>query len=334
MALTHLITGGAGFIGSHLAEKLILRGHEVINIDNLTGGWAENVHGPLIEEDLVTANLDDLFETFRPDYVWHLAAYAAEGLSHWVREFNYQNNVIGSVRLINAAVKHGVKRFVFTSSMAVYGSQEPPFTEQMLPRPEDPYGIAKYSVEQDLRVAGELFDLPYMVFRPHNVYGPNQNIGDPYRNVVGIFMRQASLGLPLTVFGDGSQTRAFSYIDDIVRPMVHSVGLDADGETFNIGGEQVVTILELAERVSALFPGSVVEHLPERYEAKHAFCDHTKARDMLGFEPQTGLTFGLEWMADWVKETPIRWSQTPHIEVQKGLPDFWRDNAKTHLSAV
>lgn len=325
--MTHLVTGGAGFIGSHLARTLLGLGHDVVVVDDLSGGWKSNIPegAAFVEADLVSVDLDDLFATWRPDHVWHLAAYAAEGLSHWVREHNVKSNWLASTRLINAAVRFGVERFTFTSSMAVYGSQQPPFTESMRAAPEDPYGIAKYSVEQDLRVAGEVFDLPHVVFRPHNVYGPGQNVGDPYRNVVGIFMRQALRGEPLTVFGDGSQTRAFSYISDIVDPMVRSLNADVVGETFNIGGEQVVTILELAERVKRLFPGSRIVHMPERYEVAHAFCDHTKARERLGFHPSIPFDAGLERMAEWVRAEGVKWSTTPGIEVFDRLPVFWQD---------
>jgi UDP-glucose 4-epimerase len=319
--MTHLITGGAGFIGSHLAKTLTELGETTVTVDNLSGGWEENTTGVFVEADLLTVNLDDLFEEHRPDYVWHLAAYAAEGLSHWVREFNYQNNVVASVRLTNAAVRHGVERFMFTSSMAVYGNQPPPFTETMRPTPEDPYGIAKHAVEQDLRVAGGLFGLESTVFRPHNVYGPNQNIGDPYRNVVGIFIRQGMLGEPLTVFGDGTQTRAFSHVSDIVRPMVDS--LDVAPDLFNIGGEQVMTIGDLAGLVADIFGGDVV-HLPSRYETKHAWCDHTHARRILGFDPTVPFTEGLDEMVDWARTAGVHRSRTPGIEVETGLPVFWR----------
>jgi len=197
----------------------------------------------------------------------------------------------------------------------------------MPPRPEDPYGIAKHAVEQDLAAAREVFGLDYTIFRPHNVYGPNQNVGDPYRNVVGIFMRQALRGEPLTVFGDGTQTRAFSHVSDIVRPMVASLNRDTAGETYNIGGEQTVTILELAEKVAALFPGADIRHVAERYEAKHAFCDHTKARKQIGFVPLTGFDFGLADMARWVRSAGVEWSQTPPLELTGKLPDFWKVHA-------
>ncbi|HOQ61874.1 MAG TPA: NAD-dependent epimerase/dehydratase family protein, partial [Vicinamibacterales bacterium] len=190
-----LVTGGAGFIGSHVAERLVARGRRVVVLDDLSGGFAENVPAgaELVRGSITDATLvDRLFEANRFEHVFHLAAYAAEGLSHFIRRFNYTNNLTGSVTLVNAAVNHGTRCFVFTSSIAVYGaSPELPMTEATPPHPEDSYGIAKLAVEQDLAAARAMFGLDFVVFRPHNVYGERQNIGDRYRNVVGIFMNQA-----------------------------------------------------------------------------------------------------------------------------------------------
>lgn len=321
----HLVTGAAGFIGSHLANTLNARGHAVVGVDDLSGGFADNLHDDirLVEADILEVDLDDLFESYRPRYIWHLAAYAAEGLSHWVREHNVSNNWLASTRLINAAVKHDIDHFFFTSSMAVYGTQPVPYVEDQTPAPEDPYGVAKYAVEQDLAAAGRMFDLHYTVFRPHNVYGPNQNIGDPYRNVVGIFMRQALQGEPLTVFGDGLQTRAFSYISDIIRPMIRAFEYSTRG-TFNIGGETPTTVLDLASRVSRLFGGVPIVHLEERYEVKHAYSDHTRAREWLDFKPEVNFDDGLAEMAAWVKTRGIRYTKTPVLELVKNLPEFWQ----------
>jgi UDP-glucose 4-epimerase len=194
---TSLVTGGAGFIGSHVVDALLERGHQVVVLDDLSGGYRENVSSRAVFiQGSVTdaACIEALFRKHRIDYVYHLAAYAAEGLSHFIRRFNYTNNVIGSVNLINAAVQHECKCFVFTSSIAVYGAGQLPMTEEMMPRPEDPYGIAKFAVELDLRAAAHMFGLKWVVFRPHNVYGERQNIADKYRNVLGIFMNQVMQG--------------------------------------------------------------------------------------------------------------------------------------------
>jgi len=215
---TILITGAAGFIGSHVTRDLLRfygNGYRIIAVDNLSGGFIENlpegaefVCADVSDQQIVNA----IFKTFKPQFVFHLAAYAAEGLSFFIQNFNIRNNLISSVNLINASVNHKVERFVFTSSIAVYGHAKPPVDEACPTLPADPYGIAKSAVEQSLRVAGEMFGLQYTIFRPHNVFGEYQNLGDPYRNVVGIFMNQMLRNQPLTVFGDGNQRRAFSYI--------------------------------------------------------------------------------------------------------------------------
>ena len=329
-----LVTGGAGFIGSHVADTLLTRGHDVVVLDDLSGGIEANVpedagfvHGSVCDDRLVRGLFGDgVFEDGRCDYVFHLAAYAAEGLSHFIRRFNYETNVGGSVNLINAAVRHGVKRFVFTSSMAVYGSQVPPFTEAMTPAPEDPYGIAKYAVELDLKAAHDLWGMDYTIFRPHNVYGPRQNIRDRYRNVVGIFMRQALAGEPLTVFGDGEQVRAFSYINDVAPFIADCVAYpETANETFNIGGDMPTTVNSLASYICETMGAAGIEHLPPRHEVREAHCDHGKLRAM-GWHPRVALFDGLSVMAEWVKAQPPG-EPTPlptTVEVERGLPAIWR----------
>ncbi len=207
-----LVTGGAGFIGAHVTNELIKQGHEVIVFDDLSGGFIENINSKaiFIEGSILDHKLlEDIFNKYKFDYVYHLAAYAAEGLSHFIKRFNYNNNLIGSVNLINESVKHKIKCFVFTSSIAVYGNIKPPMSEDMLPEPEDSYGIAKLAVEQELKVTYHMFGLNYIIFRPHNVYGEFQNLGDRYRNVVGIFMNQLMQDKPLTIFGDGLPNSCF-----------------------------------------------------------------------------------------------------------------------------
>lgn len=327
-----LVTGGAGFIGSHVTEELIRRGHAVVVLDDLSGGFVDNVvEGAHFVEGSINdvALIDSLFTRERFEYVYHLAAYAAEGLSHFIKRFNYNNNLIGSVNLINAAINHDVKCFVFTSSIAVYGaSPQLPMTEETPPHPEDPYGIAKLAVEQELRVCREMFGLNYIIFRPHNVYGERQNIGDKYRNVVGIFMNQILQGKPMTIFGDGTQTRAFSYIGDVAPILAEAIATPAAyNQIFNVGADQPYTVNELAQRVAAAMGVALqVVHLPARNEVVNAYSSHEKVQRIFGPRRLTTLEEGLERMAAWVKQHGARASRKfEEIEVRKNFPRAWLD---------
>jgi len=325
-----LVTGGAGFIGSHIATELFGRGHEVTVLDDLSGGFLDNlVEGITFVQGSITdaALVNHLFEQTQFEYVYHLAAYAAEGLSHFIKRFNYNNNLIGSVNLINASVNTGVKCFVFTSSIAVYGtSPELPMTENTRPCPEDSYGIAKLAVEQELKVCKEMFELDHVIFRPHNVYGENQNIGDKYRNVVGIFMNQILQNKPMSVFGDGTQTRAFSYIGDIVPVMADAIEVRAAyNQIFNIGADQPYSVNELAgatARAMGVEPNVV--HLPPRNEVLNAYSSHDKVRRVFGQRRLHPLDEGLGRMAEWVKRHGARSSQKfKDVEVTKNFPQAW-----------
>jgi UDP-glucose 4-epimerase len=324
-----LVTGAAGFIGSHVARHLLLEGMEVVAMDDLSGGFVENVPpGARWVQGSVTddALLRDLFEAEAFDYVYHLAAYAAEGLSHFIRRFNYETNLIGSINLINLSILHRIKCFIFTSSIAVYGSGQLPMTEDMVPQPEDPYGVSKYAVELDLKAAQHQFGLNYIVFRPHNVYGEHQNIGDKYRNVIGIFMNQLLQGQPLTIFGDGEQTRAFSYIDDVAPVIARSVLTPgAYGETFNVGGDQPYTVNELVRVVSeSMGIAPQIIHLPERKEVKHAFSSHDKVRQFFDVPPSVSLKEGVGRMAAWARQVGRRKTKDfAAIEIPTGLPEGW-----------
>ncbi|MBK9148570.1 MAG: NAD-dependent epimerase/dehydratase family protein [Flavobacteriales bacterium] len=325
-----LVTGGAGFMGAHVVKELLALGHTVVALDDLSGGFADQVdpratfvQGSITDHELV----ERLFAEHRFDYVYHLAAYAAEGLSHFIRRFNYTNNLIGSINLINASVRHGVKCFVFTSSIAVYGALPPPMREDMVPKPEDPYGVAKYAVEMDLYAARHMFGLEYVVVRPHNVYGEYQNLGDRYRNVVGIFMNQLMQGQPMTVFGDGEQKRAFTYIGDIA-PIIATAALtpSAFGEVFNVGADTPYTVNELATLVQeAMGIRGEVRHLDARNEVVFAFSDHSKVERIFGKRRETTLAEGLARMAPWARSTGARESSRfGNIEIEQGLPPSWR----------
>ena len=326
--MKYLVTGGAGFIGAHLVRELLQARHQVVVLDDLSGGLRDNVpeEARLIVGSVVDQNLlATVFAEHKFDYVYNLGAYAAEGLSHFIRHFNYTNNVIGSINLINEAIRHEIRCFVFTSSIAVYGHNQLPMTEELTPQPEDPYGIAKYAVELDLAAARSMFGLNYVVFRPHNVYGEFQNIGDRYRNVIGIFMNQIMQDKPLTVFGDGSQTRAFSYVGDIARPIAEAGPReDLHGETFNIGADQPYSVREIAERIGEHFgKRPQLRFLEARNEVQHAYSKHDKIRQFFQLE-ETPLSEGLGRMAEWAKSQGPRSSSTfGNIEITRKLPSIW-----------
>ena len=325
-----LVTGAAGFIGSHVAGDLLARGHEVVALDDLSGGFTDNVpdgaifyEGSVLDPVLVPR----LFSEHRITDVFHLAAYAAEGLSHFIRRFNYSNNLVASMNLLNESVKAEVRTFVFTSSIAVYGAGQTPMREDLTPEPEDPYGIAKYAVELDLQAARRMFGLDWIVFRPHNVYGERQHIGDRYRNVIGIFMNQLMRGEPMSIFGDGSQTRAFSYIGDVAPLIAGSIDVPAArNQVFNVGADEATTVNELATLVArAMGKPPAIAHLEARKEVLHAVADHSKVRRVFNYEARWPLVQGLQRMADWaLRVGPREPSRRSDIEVEKNLPNSWK----------
>lgn len=324
-----LVTGGAGFIGSHITDETIKLGLKTVVLDDLSGGFKENVNPKAI---FVEGSINDkafvnsLFEKYKFKYVYHLAAYAAEGLSHFIKRFNYENNLIGSVNCINASVNYDVKCFVFTSSIAVYGKGQLPMTEDMIPQPEDSYGIAKFAVEQELKVTKELFGLDYIIFRPHNVYGERQNIGDKYRNVIGIFMNQIMQGKPLSVFGDGEQSRAFSYIGD-VAPIIGKAPLleKAYNHVFNVGADVPYSVNKLAGVVcKAMGVEPEITHFPARNEVMHAYSDHSKTKKFFNYQANASLEEGINRMAEWAKKAGARASKEfRDIEILRNLPKAW-----------
>jgi UDP-glucose 4-epimerase len=328
-----LVTGGAGFLGSHLVDHLVARGHQVVVLDDLSGGLRTNVNrkARFIEGSITSEKAVDQAMK-RVDIVYHLAADAREGLSFFRPVHTANTNFVGSSNLIRAAVMQGVDRFVFTSSMARYGSQPKlPFVESMTPTPQDPYGLGKLMVEKLLAIYHEVFGLDYSVLIPHNIYGPRQYMRDPYRNVIAIFMNRILHGKGPLVYGDGKQVRDFSYVSDCV-PVIAKAGTDrrALNDVFNIGPDSdPITLNELARRVIDVtgFDGRPA-HLPARPgEVKFAWCSSSKARRLLGYRPRVGLDAGLKTMWGWAKAHGAqRWNYLPGLEIENELtPAAWRD---------
>jgi len=329
-----LITGIAGLLGSRFAKWVLDNtDYQVVGIDDLSGGYIENVDNRAIfyNIDISTElkSIQDIFEKHNIEIVYHFAAYAAEGLSPFIRRFNYQNNLISSTNLINSSIEHDVKRFVFTSSMAVYGDKnEAPFSEDLAPCPIDPYGIAKYAVEMDLKCAFEQHGLKYTIIRPHNVYGEGQNIWDKYRNVLGIWTYQLMNDIRPTIFGDGLQKRSFSCISDCLVPLWNaSQNEDCVGEIINLGGIKETTIVDAYRTLSRVSKTNVEPNfLQPRHEAKYAWSTWEKSQNLLDFNHKIDLEEGLTEMWKWAQRQPNRerksWSS---YELEKGLYDFWKN---------
>jgi UDP-glucose 4-epimerase len=332
-----LVTGGAGLLGSHFAEYLLNKGHQVTCIDNLSGGYIENIdpRSTFYPVDLTdTAAISEIMQSHKFDFVYHFAAYAAVGLSPFIRKFNYSNNIIASINLINGSIKNNVKKFVFASSMDVYGEQEPPFYEHFTPKPEDPYGIAKYAVELDLNNAYKQFGLKYTIIRPHNIIGPRQNIWDRYRNVAGIWIRQAMAGEKLTIYGDGEQRRAFSdikcYMDPFYQLMANP---DSDQQIINIGADSHVSInllanivADVAHEKTSIRPPCV--YLEARDEVSLMWCNHDKAENILGFKDKTNLYNLISETWDWAIQIKPKEVKYMEYEIEKNMYKYWRKDGQ------
>jgi len=326
-----LITGVAGLLGSRLADWLIenVDGVQVCGIDDLSGGYKENVNPKVHfwQMNLTEHPIENCFDYFKPDYVFHFAAYAAEGLSPFIREYNYVNNLQATAAIVNQCIKHDVKRLVFTSTLAVYGhGYGGIFDENQVPKPIDPYGVAKYGCEMDIQIAGEQHGLDWCIIRPHNVYGVKQNIWDKYRNVLGIWMYQHLNREPMTIFGDGEQTRAFSFIDDSLEPLWNAaIRPDALKEIINLGGIEEISIKDASKILQEVIGSGEVIHLEGRHEVKHSIPTFQKSVDILGFKHQTDLKEGLTRMWEWAQKQPMRerfvW---PEYELDKGIYSFWK----------
>lgn len=309
-----LVTGAAGFMGGHLVDALLKLGYEVYGVDDLSGGYEYNVNpkSTFIKLDLRDKEkTQDAVIGIKPDILFHLAADAAEGRSQFTPLSSTERNYLAYLNVLVPAIKSGMTKVVLTSSMSVYGSQKPPFSEAMDRKPDDIYGIAKASMERATEVLSNVFKFKYTIIRPHNVYGPKQNLADPYRNVVGIFINRLLLGKNFFIYGDGSQKRAFTYIDDFT-PYIVKAGFqdNCDGQIINIGPEKEYTINELSDVVlSSFFHGaSIPENMKPEYlsfrpqEVKDAWCTIQKAKDLLGYSTSVNLGEGVRKMIVWAKK--------------------------------
>lgn len=327
-----LITGVAGLLGSQMAKWIINNKPEynVIGIDNLFGGYREYIPDGVIfyHLDLSKDSIKSIFERHDIEYVYHFAAYAAVGASPFIRKFNYDNNIISTMEIINNCIEYNVKRLVYTSSMDVYGHgdmSETRFDENDIPAPIDPYGISKYACEMDIKVAGEQHGLDWCILRPHNVYGINQNIWDKYRNVLGIWMNKILNDQDMLIYGDGEQIRAFSYIDDNLPCFWNAAILpEASKEIINIGGIDTCSINDAANMLVEIAGSGTIKHVEPRFEVKYAVPSYQKSIDILKYEQKTDLKTGLRLMWEWAKKQPKREQYKWTYEINKGVYSYWK----------
>ena len=307
MAKTILVTGAAGFLGSHICKELLNRKYEVLGVDNLLGGDKENI--PFLD-NFYKADCSDFQRMLRItqgiDVLFHCAATAHEGLSVFSPYTITQNNIMATVGVATAAIQNGVKRIIYCSSMARYGDQQSPFTEDMPTKPVDPYGISKVAGEEILKTLCKVHDVELVIAVPHNIIGPKQKYNDPFRNAVSIFINRMLQGKPPIIYGDGMQTRCFSYVDDCLDSLIKMVEDPCVvGQVINIGpDEEFVTIKEVAETCANLtgFNGDF-EYVPDRpQEVKHATCSSDKARKLLGYKTMTNTKEGIKKTYEYIKE--------------------------------
>jgi len=327
-----LVTGCAGLIGSNFCDYLVKTFPEmhVVGVDNLSGGFIEHVNESIhfINADLTNkADQEIIKKEFPVDYVFHFAAWAACGMSGFVRQFNYTQNMLSTAFLISTSIEYDVKRFIFTSSMCVYGSENTsPYNEAMTPIPEDPYSISKYACEMDLKVAYKQHGLEYTIIRPHNVFGPKVNYADPYRNVLAIWMNNTLRDKDITIYGDGEQKRAFTYIDNILPCLWNAaVSEKAKNEIINVGGVIENTINECAQMVSEITGNKNIKYYEKRYEIKDAWCTYDKSIEILDYKEHISVYDGLVLMWEWLKQQPERPSRYfDKYELDKNIYSYWK----------
>jgi UDP-glucose 4-epimerase len=327
-----LVTGAAGFLGSHLSEQLSNLGHEVIGIDNMLGGYEDNIPKNIKFHNIDCCDFEKIKVVMKDiNVVYHCAATAHEGLSVFSPFEITKNNYLASVSIFTAAVNQRVDRIVFCSSMARYGSQQTPFHEKMKPQPVDPYAISKVASEEVLKNLCDLNNIEWVIAVPHNIIGPRQKYDDPFRNVVSIMINRMLQGKAPIIYGDGEQSRCFSYIDDCLScllPMLDQKNLNK--QTINIGpDEEFVTINKIAEICSNI-TGINLEpiHKKDRpKEVKHATCSADKARDLLNYKTTVTLKDGIQKTYNYIKKRGTRpFDYNINIEIDNELtPTTWKN---------
>lgn len=313
-----LVTGGAGFIGSHLVDKLLTQGHEVVVIDDLSGGYEEHLSIPFWEADCRDEKeMNRIFAIEKPEVVYHLACNAAENKAQFSPIDITSRNYDAFIKVLTAFINNGGKKFVFTSSIAVYGALQTPFKETDKPEPEDLYGITKLAAEQTLKVMSRVHDFEYVIARPHNVYGPRQNMSDPYRNVVTIWMNAILKGEPYYIYGDGKQRRQFSYIDEVIDQLVH---LPANSVN-NVGSNIVYSLNDLCASIQQV-TGTKLKPvlLPERpQEVKEAIAINSQEVSSHTLEDCLRNTW------EWVKSQGPKELKYTGFEIDSPkIPQNWR----------
>ena len=327
-----LVTGVAGFLGSHLSEKLVELGHSVIGLDNMIGGYEDNIPNKIEFHNVDCCDFEKIKILMKNvEVVYHCAATAHEGLSVFSPYEITKNNYLASVSIFSAAVNAKVKRIIFCSSMARYGDQAAPFTEKMKPKPVDPYAISKVASEEVLKNLCELNGIEWVIAIPHNIIGPRQKYDDPFRNVVSIMINRMLQGKAPIIYGDGNQTRCFSYIDDCLScliPMLDQKNLNR--ETINIGpDEEFVTINKIAEICSNITGINLnpIYKKDRPKEVKHATCSADKARALLKYETKVTLNEGIKKTFDYIKNRGVRpFDYNINIEIDNELtPSTWKN---------
>lgn len=306
---TVAITGVAGFLGSHLADRFLTEGYQVIGVDNLIGGYLENVPAGVEFHNLdLASGYKDLESAFKDaELVIHAACTAYEGLSVFSPSLVSLNTYQATANTLTAAIKAGAKRFVYLSSMARYGDHYGRlFTENNEPRPQDPYGIAKLASEQLVKNLADTHSMEWVILVPHNIIGPRQKYDDPFRNVASIMTNRMLQGKQPIIYGDGNQQRCFSFIDDVVEPLYIASTTDrALGRVINIGpDEEPITINQLAEKLAKILEFKLDPiYMPGRpKEVPLALCSSNLARYLLGYETSTDLDSGLTQLVNWISE--------------------------------